>query len=261
VCSGWTLLLAILAFSLSLLGTFLVRSGVLTSVHSFAADPTRGLFILGFLIIVVGGALTLYAWRAPMLKSPAGFEGTAREAFLLYNNIFLVVAAGMVFVGTLAPLIADAMKITPISVVALSLKKKFPMLMLPRGVGRRRHSPRGSAGSSATSGASPVGLWRRFADRPCSVTASTAPASRSPDWHGARHLGHPVFTVDPIDRLRGAHVARAHHRHDAGAHRPGVGIVAISTVESYSVERMRHCTGETWPGRCLRFDSIKEIEA
>ena len=71
---SWTLLLAILAFSLSLLGTFLVRSGVLTSVHSFAADPTRGLFILAFLIIVIGGALALYAWRAPLLKSPAGIR-------------------------------------------------------------------------------------------------------------------------------------------------------------------------------------------
>ncbi len=84
---SWTLLLAILAFSLSLLGTFLVRSGVLVSVHSFAADPARGMFILWFLIIMIGGALVLYAWRAPQLKSPAGFEGTSRDAFLLYNNI------------------------------------------------------------------------------------------------------------------------------------------------------------------------------
>src|SRR6188508_1444170 len=105
VFKSWTLLLAILAFSLSLLGTFLVRSGVLTSVHSFAADPTRGLFILAFLVIMIGGALTLYSWRAPLLKSPAGFEGTAREAFLLYNNILLVIAALVVFIGTLAPLV------------------------------------------------------------------------------------------------------------------------------------------------------------
>src|SRR6478752_6190322 len=131
---SWTLLLAILAFSLSMLGTFLVRSGVLVSVHSFAADPGRGMFILGFLIIVIGGALALYAWRAPMLKSPAGFEGTAREAFLLYNNIFLVCAAAMVFVGTLAPLIADALKITPLSVGSPYFDQLFPMLMLPLGV-------------------------------------------------------------------------------------------------------------------------------
>src|SRR6188768_724309 len=130
---SWTLLLAILAFSLSLLGTFLVRSGVLVSVHSFAADPARGLFILIFLSLCIGGALTLYAWRAPMLKSPAGFEATAREAFLLYNNIFLVVTAAMVLVGTLAPLIADAMKMPPISVGSPFFDKLFPMLMLPLG--------------------------------------------------------------------------------------------------------------------------------
>jgi cytochrome c-type biogenesis protein CcmF len=137
------LLLAILAFSLSLLGTFLVRSGVLTSVHSFAADPTRGLFILGFLIIVVGGALALYAWRAPLLRSPAGFEGTAREAFLLYNNIFLVVAAAMVLVGTLAPLIADALGAAPLSVGSPYFDKSVPDAHASaRAPGRHRHSRR-----------------------------------------------------------------------------------------------------------------------
>ena len=100
---SWTLLLAVLAFSLSLLGTFLVRSGVLVSVHSFAADPKRGIFILAFLIIMIGGALTLYAWRAPQLKSQAGFELGARESFLLFNNILLVIAAATVFAGTMAP--------------------------------------------------------------------------------------------------------------------------------------------------------------
>src|SRR2546422_854771 len=89
---SWTLLLAILAFSLSLLGTFLVRSGVLVSVHSFAADPKRGIFILAFLILMIGGALSLYAWRAPKLRSQAGFELGARESFLLFNNILLVLA-------------------------------------------------------------------------------------------------------------------------------------------------------------------------
>src|ERR1700683_2809533 len=101
---SWTLLLALLAFSLSLLGTFLVRSGVLVSVHSFAADPTRGIFILVFLIIMFGGSLTLYAWRAPLLRSSAGFELSARESFLLFNNLLLVIAATVVFGGTMAPL-------------------------------------------------------------------------------------------------------------------------------------------------------------
>ncbi len=93
---SWTLLLAILGFSLSLLGTFLVRSGVLVSVHSFAADPSRGRFILAFLGTVIGGALALYAWRAPLLKSNAGFDLLSRESFLLFNNILLVVAAATV---------------------------------------------------------------------------------------------------------------------------------------------------------------------
>src|SRR5829696_875588 len=89
---SWTVLLSIAAFSLSLLGTFLVRSGVLTSVHAFATDPKRGIFILVLLALVVGGALLLYAWRAPRLKSEAGFEVASRESFLLFNNVFLVAA-------------------------------------------------------------------------------------------------------------------------------------------------------------------------
>src|SRR3954467_7238358 len=113
---SWTLLLAILAFSLSLLGTFLVRSGVLVSVHSFAADPARGKFILWSLIVMIGGALTLYSVRAHTLKSNAGFEATSRDAFLLYNNILLVIATIVVFIGTLAPLVNDALGLGSISV-------------------------------------------------------------------------------------------------------------------------------------------------
>jgi cytochrome c-type biogenesis protein CcmF len=113
---SWTLLLAVGAFSLSLLGTFLVRSGVLVSVHSFAADPTRGIFILVFLIIMIGGALGLYAWRAPALRSQAGFEFVSRESFLLFNNLLLVVAAAVVFGGTMAPMIADTLGLGTLSV-------------------------------------------------------------------------------------------------------------------------------------------------
>lgn len=116
VFKSWTLLLAIFAFSLSLLGTFLVRSGVLTSVHAFAADPERGVFILGFLAVVVGGSLTLYALKAPDVKSSARFEWLSREAFLLGNNVVLVVAMGTVLLGTLYPLIADALNWGKISV-------------------------------------------------------------------------------------------------------------------------------------------------
>ena len=104
---SWTLLLAITAFSLSLLGTFLVRSGIIVSVHAFATDPTRGFFILTFLAVVVIGALALYAWRAPSLDSDVGFGLLSRETFLLLNNVLLVVATALVLIGTLSPLVVE----------------------------------------------------------------------------------------------------------------------------------------------------------
>ena len=113
---SWTVLLAIVAFSLSLLGTFLVRSGVLTSVHAFATDPTRGVFILIFLAIVVGGSLLLYALRAGAVGGGAGFAALSRESLLLANNILLVVACASVLLGTLYPLVIDAMNLGKISV-------------------------------------------------------------------------------------------------------------------------------------------------
>ncbi len=113
---NWTVLLAIIAFSLSLLGTFLVRSGVLTSVHSFAVDPARGLFILVFLSVVVGASLVLFAWRAPKIGLGSGFEVVSRESLLLVNNVLLVAAAGTVFLGTLYPLFLDALDLGKISV-------------------------------------------------------------------------------------------------------------------------------------------------
>jgi cytochrome c-type biogenesis protein CcmF len=116
VFKTWTVLLAIFAFSLSLLGTFLVRSGVLTSVHAFASDPARGLFILIFLAIVVGGSLTLYAIRAPQVKSSASFEMVSRESVILINNVLLVVTAASILLGTLYPLVIDALGLGKISV-------------------------------------------------------------------------------------------------------------------------------------------------
>jgi cytochrome c-type biogenesis protein CcmF len=113
---SWTLLLAILAFSLSLLGTFLVRSGVLVSVHSFASDPSRGIFILGLLTFFIIGSLVLFAWRAPLLQSTAGFGLFSREAFLLLNNVLLVVSAALILLGTLWPLFMDAFSLGKISV-------------------------------------------------------------------------------------------------------------------------------------------------
>ena len=113
---NWTVLLAITAFSLSLLGTFIVRSGVLTSVHSFAADPSRGMFILLLLGLAVGGSLTLFAFRASQMKSPARFDLWSRETMLLVCNILLTVACGTVLLGTLYPLLIDALNMGKISV-------------------------------------------------------------------------------------------------------------------------------------------------
>jgi cytochrome c-type biogenesis protein CcmF len=108
---AWTVLLAIVTFSMSLLGTFLVRSGVLTSVHAFANDPSRGAFILGFLVVVAGGALTLFALRAGRLKGKGGFKPVSREAFLLGNNLLLLTATFAVLMGTLYPLLGEALDI------------------------------------------------------------------------------------------------------------------------------------------------------
>ncbi len=112
----WTLLLAIAGFSLSLIGTFLVRSGVLSSVHAFASDPTRGFFIMVLIALAIGGALALFAWRAPTLQGGAAFDPVSRETALLLNNVFLVAACACVFVGTLYPLVLDALNGTKISV-------------------------------------------------------------------------------------------------------------------------------------------------
>jgi cytochrome c-type biogenesis protein CcmF len=128
---SWTLLLAISAFSLSLLGTFLVRSGVLVSVHAFATDPTRGVFILMLLAFFIGGSLLLYAWRAPSLAQSGGFKGFSRETFLLINNLLLVVAATLILFGTLYPLFLDALGMGKISVGPPYFSAVFVVPMLP----------------------------------------------------------------------------------------------------------------------------------
>ena len=135
----WTVLLALLAFSLSLLGTFLVRSGVLTSVHAFASDPARGLFILMFLMLVIGGSLLLYAVRAPDISRGGGFAMVSRESLLLGNNVLLVLMAALVLMGTLAPLLYDAFGWGKISVgfpwFNSMLVTFMPLMVLLMGIG------------------------------------------------------------------------------------------------------------------------------
>ena len=153
---SWTLLMAIAAFSLSLLGTFLVRSGVLVSVHAFAADPARGLFILIFLGIVIGTSLTLYAYRASSLETQVGFTHFSRETFILLNSILLVIAAGVVLLGTLGPLVFGALDLGSVSVGPqyFELVFLFPMLPLLLAVGVGMHT--------AWRSANPRELFRRL---------------------------------------------------------------------------------------------------
>jgi cytochrome c-type biogenesis protein CcmF len=128
---SWTVLLAILAFSLSLLGTFLVRSGVLTSVHAFATDPRRGVFILAFLALVIGGSLTLYAWRMKKVAPGGRFELLSRESMLLANSVLMLVACAAVMLGTLYPLFLDALGLGKISVGPPYFESVFAPLMAP----------------------------------------------------------------------------------------------------------------------------------
>ena len=238
---SWTLLLAILGFSLSLLGTFLVRSGVLVSVHSFAADPARGMFILAFLVIIIGGALTLYAWRAPLLRSEAGFEFTARESFLLFNNILLVVAAGAVFAGTMAPLISDAL-----SLGTLSVGRQYfdPVFLLP---------------TLPLLALAAVGIhssWKkgRLADRRAAILIALVVAMLVTlvlvlgVWEGAKLLTPIGFAVgvwlflsalvDPIDRWRrGLSLSRGVVGMAMAHAALGMFVVSVTAVESYTRER------------------------
>ena len=151
---NWTVLLAIGAFSLSLLGTFLVRSGVLTSVHAFATDPRRGIFILIFLAVVIGSSLSLFAWRAPKVGLGGRFALVSRETLLLLNNMLLVVAAGSVLLGTLYPLIIDAIGMGKLSVGPPYFQAVFVPLTVPLlfllGLGPVARWKQASVGALAT---------------------------------------------------------------------------------------------------------------
>ena len=128
---AWTVLLAILAFSLCLLGTFLVRSGILVSVHAFASDPTRGLYILAYLIVVIGGSLLLYAYKGSQIRSRQNAERYSRESMLLLNNILLMTALCVVFLGTLLPLVHKQLGLGTISVGAPFFNQMFLIIMTP----------------------------------------------------------------------------------------------------------------------------------
>jgi cytochrome c-type biogenesis protein CcmF len=264
---SWTLLLAILAFSLSMLGTFLVRSGVLVSVHSFAADPTRGVFILAFLIVMIGGALTLYAWRAPLLKSTAGFELGARESFLLFNNVLLVIAAATVFAGTLAPLIADALQLGTLSVGPPYFNPTFMLSMLPLlallSVGIHAGWKRGRLGdkqrmllntfiAAAVMGCGlAFGLWSRG-------RVLTAVGATLGVWIVLASL------VDPLDRWRrGLTLSRGVLGMTIAHLGLALAVVALTTVQSFTTEQdVALAPGATASvgGYEFRFEGVRAVE-
>ena len=264
---SWTLLLAILAFSMSLLGTFLVRSGVLVSVHSFAADPRRGIFILTFLIIMIGGALGLYAWRAPLLRSKAGFELGARESFLLFNNILLIIAAATVFGGTLAPLIADSLHLGALSVGTPYFNPTFDLSMVPLlallSLGIHASWKRGKLGDAkrtllmtlVAAAVIAIGIVYGIYSNGKLLTPIAATLGV---WIILSSL------VDPIDRLR-RHLSLPRSVIGMTIAHLGLGlfVISLTTVESFTVERdVAMAPGEqvNVGGWDFRFDGVKPIE-
>ena len=234
-------MLAIFAFSLSLVGTFLVRSGVLVSVHSFATDPTRGLYILAFLVITIGGSLTLYAWRAPKLYVPGGFELFSREFFLLVNNVILVSVAGLVLWGTLSPLLYELLGIGKISVGPPVFAVMFLVPMLPLmaflAIGMHSSWRRGKLSPAAQSLGWLLGL---------AVLVSVAIQGLAfGAFHWVGLIGFIfgfwiIFSalLEPVRRLRQGQTLGAGLLGMAIAH-AGVGMFAIgaSGVESYKIEK------------------------
>ena len=262
---NWTVLLAIIAFSLSLLGTFLVRSGVLTSVHAFATDPKRGIFILCFLAVVIGGSLTLYAWRANRVAPGGRFELLSRESMLLANSVLLLVACGAVMLGTLYPLFLDALGLGKISVGPPYFESVFMPLMAPAillaGIGPLVAWRRGDAAQLmrrlrwvaivALVGALFVPLaFGRWA-------ALTSTGLLLAFWILAGTLTSLIVRIKSNTKINSAFLGMllAH----AGV---GVFVIGITLVKSYETERdLRMAPGDTTSlgGYSFRFEGVREV--
>ncbi|CAG4902437.1 heme lyase CcmF/NrfE family subunit [Paraburkholderia gardini] len=271
---SWTVLLAICTFSLSLLGTFLVRSGVITSVHSFASDPARGIFILVFLSIVTGGALLLFAWRAPKVGLGAGFEAVSRETLLLSNNVLLMVAAASVLIGTLYPLCLDVLGLGKISVGAPYFDTVFVPLMTPAvflmGVGpiarwKAARLPElavrlrwAAAASVVTALGLPwlVGGFRPLVGLGVLLAAWSMSASAVALWERIEKQQGPFMA-------RFARLPRAFYGMLVAHAGIGVFIIGVTFVKGYETERdVRLEAGQsvTEGGYTFRFDGTHELD-
>jgi len=269
---SWTVLLAICTFSLSLLGTFLVRSGVLTSVHAFATDPKRGVFILAFLTLVIGGSLALYATRAHRVAAGGDFEPVSRESMLLANNVLLLVAAGSVLLGTLYPLFLDALALGKISVGPPYFEAVFVPLMAPLAF---------------LMGIGPIARWKqaslpdlwsrlRWALGVAAATALVFPAAAG-RWSPLVSLGlglavwivaaTVVGAMERIRNARGSLAARFAQQPRAWwgmtlAHLGvAVFITGVTLVKGYETERdVRMAVGDTVTvgGYTFRFDGVRD---
>ncbi|MDE2451124.1 MAG: hypothetical protein KGO22_19260, partial [Gammaproteobacteria bacterium] len=257
----------LISSALSLVGTFLVRSGVLVSVHSFAASPTRGTFILAFLVAMIGGALALYAWRAPLLKSDAGFELTARESFLLFNNILLVTACATVFAGTIAPLISSALSLGKLSVGPPYFNPTFLLSILPLlalvSVGIHASWKRGNLSNRAQL---LIQTFIAAAVIGCAVVFGLFTGGRVLSPVGIA-LGVWIILsslIDPIDRLR-RHISipRAVLGMTLAHIGLGIFVISITSVEAFTAERdVALAQGETAQlgAYQFRFEGVKPIE-
>jgi cytochrome c-type biogenesis protein CcmF len=271
---SWTILLAILTFSLSLVGTFLVRSGILTSVHSFAVDPRRGVYILGIIVVTTGAALGLYAWRAPSLRTGALFAPLSREGGITLNNLFLVTLAATVFLGTFSPVFIEILKgdkisvgppyyartFAPLAIPLLALVVFGPMLNWKRdafpAVFRRVRVPAAIAGAVLLAGLVTVGGKNTVAAAGLGLAAwlvagaVAIPARRW--WAGRADLGLSIRKTPPA--VFG--LALAH----AGLGLLTLGIVGVTAWRSDAVLTMRPGESTVFAGRTLTLQSVVQAD-
>jgi cytochrome c-type biogenesis protein CcmF len=259
---SWTVLLAIIAFGLSLLGTFLVRSGVLTSVHAFAVDPKRGVFILGLFAVTIGGALALYAWRTSRLAPGGAFEPVSRETLLLANNVLLAAAMGSVFIGTMYPLLLDAVGGGKISVGPPYFEAVFAPLMAP---------------ALFLMGVGPLARWKRASVPELAVllrwalAASLAVGLLLPfafgQWHAlvgfSLALAIWIVATGLMTLRRSLRQSRAHYGMVLAHIGVAAFVVGVSLVKGYDAERdakMRPGDTVELNGYVFKLDGVRSVE-